>query len=71
MHLGNLLPQTVHIPSLDIRIEFEAGETIHTENSYKYRPGQAEALLTAAGFATTATWTDDKERFAVCLARTR
>ena len=71
MHLGNLLPQTVRIPALDMRIEFEAGETIHTENSYKYRPGQAEDLLKAAGFTPTATWTDDREHFAVCLARTR
>jgi uncharacterized SAM-dependent methyltransferase len=71
MHLGNLLPQTVHIPALEMRIEFEGGETIHTENSYKYRPGQAEDLLTAAGFTTTGTWTDDQDRFAVCLARMR
>jgi L-histidine Nalpha-methyltransferase len=69
MHLGNTLPQTVHIPSLDMRIEFRPGETIHTENSYKYAPGQAEAILTAAGFTPTATWMDEKEQFAVCLAR--
>ena len=69
MHLGNQLPQTVRIPALDMRLEFSAGETIHTENSYKYRPGQAEALLTAAGFTPTAAWTDEKGWFAVCLAR--
>jgi dimethylhistidine N-methyltransferase len=69
MHLGNQLPQTVHIPALDLRIEFRPGETIHTENSYKYAPGQAETTLTAAGFTPTATWMDDKNQFAVCLAR--
>ncbi|KAA6455698.1 L-histidine N(alpha)-methyltransferase [Acidobacteria bacterium AB60] len=69
MHLGNTLPQTVHIPSLDLRVEFEAGETIHTENSYKYLPGQAETLLRAAGFAPEETWTDEKGWFSVCLAR--
>src|ERR1035437_9350647 len=31
MHLANLLPQTVQIPPLDLRIDFTAGETIHTD----------------------------------------
>jgi len=69
MHLGNMLPQTVRIPAIDLRMEFEAGETIHTENSYKYQPGQAEALLTSAGFALEHTWTDERCWFSVCLAR--
>ncbi len=55
--------------ALDIDVDFAAGETIHTENSYKYRPGQAEALLAEAGFAPTATWTDARGWFAVCLGR--
>ena len=69
MHLANLLPQTVQIPALDMRLEFSAGETIHTENSYKYQPGQAEAMLVEAGFDPATTWTDEKGWFAVCLAR--
>ncbi len=69
MHLGNQMPQTVKIPSLDMRLEFAAGETIHTENSYKYQPGQAEAMLSEVGFTPTATWTDEKGWFAVVLAR--
>ncbi len=69
MHLVSRKRQRVKIPALDLKIDFAAGETIHTENSYKYRPGQAEALLSKAGFTPTATWTDELERFAVCLAR--
>ncbi len=69
MHLANLLPQTVQIPALDLRLEFSAGETIHTENSYKYRPGQAESMLTEAGFAPATTWTDERGWFAVSLAQ--
>jgi L-histidine Nalpha-methyltransferase len=69
MHLVSPRRQTVKIPSLDLRIDFAAAETIHTENSYKYRLGQAEALLGKSGFTPTQTWTDDEERFAVCLAR--
>ena len=69
MHLGNQLPQTVKISALDLRLEFQAGETIHTENSYKYVPGQVEAMLRTAGFEPEHTWTDEKGWFSVCLAR--
>src|SRR5206468_83827 len=71
MHLESLRPQIVQIPALDLRVRFAAGETIHTENSYKYRPGQAEALLRAAGFEPEKTWTDKNGWFAVCLAKCR
>jgi len=55
--------------ALDFAVEFAAGESIHTENSYKYRPGQAEALLKETGFRAEATWTDPRGWFAVCLGR--
>jgi dimethylhistidine N-methyltransferase len=68
MHLMSRRRQRVKIPSLDLKIDLALRETIHTENSYKYLPGQAEALLARTGFTPTATWTDEQERFAVCLA---
>jgi uncharacterized SAM-dependent methyltransferase len=52
-----------------LTVEFAVGETIHTENSYKYQPGQAEALLKETGFRAEATWTDERGWFAVCLGR--
>jgi dimethylhistidine N-methyltransferase len=48
---------------------FAAGEWIHTENSYKYRPSDAVGLLGQAGFAATRVWTDPKQWFAVVYAR--
>lgn len=69
MHLESLGTQRVDIPALDLRLHFTKGETIHTENSYKYKPGQAEATLAAAGFEPVQTWKDEREWFAVCLAR--
>ena len=72
IHLVSLREQTVLLPSppdFDLRIRFAAGETIHTENSYKYHPGQAEAMLKIAGFAPAHTWTDERGWFAVCLAK--
>jgi dimethylhistidine N-methyltransferase len=69
MHIVSRKRQKVRIPALDLKIDFALGESIHTENSYKYRPGQAEALLSKAGFTPAATWMDDQQRFVVCLAR--
>jgi len=71
MHLVSESKQTVWLPGIDLRVNFKAGEGIHTENSYKYRPGDAEALLTKAGFKPEATWTDECGWFAVCLARAK
>ncbi len=69
MHLESCADQRVRFASLDWEVEFGAGETIHTENSYKYRPGDAEAMLAAAGFASAGTWTDERGWFEVCLGR--
>jgi L-histidine Nalpha-methyltransferase len=52
-----------------LTVGFACGETIHTENSYKFRPGQAESMLEEAGFTPAATWTDERGWFAVCLGR--
>ena len=48
---------------------FEAGERIHTENSYKWRCDDFEALLRDAGFARVQTWTDAQGWYAVMLAQ--
>lgn len=39
------------------------GETIHTENSYKYTPAEARLLARAAGWEPLAFWTDPREMF--------
>lgn len=69
MHLGSRIAQKVWLAALDMEVEFAAGETIHTENSYKYRPGQAAAMLSEAGFASAGSWTDERGWFEVCLGR--
>jgi dimethylhistidine N-methyltransferase len=50
-------------------LRFAAGDRIHTENSWKYRPQDFAQLLQQAGFAHTTTWTDRAGWFAVMLAR--
>ena len=48
---------------------FEAGQRIHTENSYKYRQSAAVGLLEQAGFQANHVWTDAQGWFAVIHAR--
>jgi dimethylhistidine N-methyltransferase len=69
MHLESRSEQAVRLAALDLDIEFAEGESIHTENSYKYSTSAAEAMLSGAGFTPAATWTDAQGWFAVCLAR--
>jgi len=40
MHLVSRIAQQANVGALDFAVEFAAGESIHTENSYKYRPGR-------------------------------
>ena len=65
MHLQSRRAQTVQVAGETIR--FAAGETIHTENSYKHTlPGFA-ALAAAAGWTTQQVWTDPAGLFSLHL----
>ena len=44
-----------------------AGETIHTENSYKWTPREARLLARASGWAPVEAWSDDDRRFSLHL----
>ena len=68
MHLESLITQEVAIPALELTVGFRRGESIHTENSYKFTPERVEALLGRAGFAVRKSWTDAKKWFGVYLA---
>ena len=67
MHLVSARAQDVRIG--ERRFHFEAGETIHTENSYKYRPDAFEALAVRAGWRREAMLTDPQELFALFALR--
>ena len=72
MHLESLVRQIVHIPANSagpaITLTFHPGETIHTENSYKFTPTSITGLLGSAGFQTASSWQDPAGLFAVTLA---
>jgi len=63
MHLKARRPLTVRVAGATVR--FREGETIHTENSYKYTPARIKALATGAGWTVRRLWTDAKCWFAV------
>jgi L-histidine N-alpha-methyltransferase len=66
MHLEAREALCVRWPGAERR--FEAGERIHTENSYKWQPGDFQALLHDAGFRDVRHWTDERGWFSVFLA---
>ena len=63
MHLASLSLQRVQLGSH--RWRFARGETIHTENSYKYSIDDFRALAQRAGFARAKVWTDRRGLFAL------
>ena len=63
MHLASLKRQRVKV--CGECIDFRAGETIHTENSYKYSVESFGALARGAGWTPTAVWTDPDNYFSV------
>jgi dimethylhistidine N-methyltransferase len=68
MHLESLLAQKVAVRAVDLEVRFSLGETIHTENSYKFTDQGVSALLTRAGFKLRKQWSDDNKWFTVYLA---
>jgi dimethylhistidine N-methyltransferase len=67
MHLVSRDAQEVHVAGRTIA--FGRGETIHTENSYKYSIESFQALAAAAGWAPLALWTDAQNYFSVHALR--
>ena len=63
MHLISLKPQTVGVAGR--RFDFQRGESIHTENSYKYSAAEFRALAASAGWRAGKLWTDAKGLFAL------
>jgi dimethylhistidine N-methyltransferase len=63
MHLVSRVAQTVRVVGRSF--QFAAGESIHTENSYKYSLEQFRALARGAGWQSDRTWTDPARDFSV------
>ena len=64
MHLVSRSRQSVRIDALEIEVRLERDETIHTENSYKYRESDLRVLAREGGFEIEHMWTDSRSWFA-------
>jgi len=69
MHLVSRKSQTVTVGGEPF--EFEPGETIHTENSYKYTRDGFKNLARQAGWIEHALWTDSAGNFSVRALKIR
>lgn len=69
MHLRAEEAHEVRIPRLDLRIPFEAGETIHTEISRKFTPRSVERLLAKAGLEMEAWYAPADRSFGLSVSR--
>jgi len=67
IHLVSEVRQRVEIDALGLAVDFDAGEGIHIEDSYKYSVGEIRGLAEEAGLAVEATWLDDDGRFSLNL----
>ncbi len=67
MHLVSRRAQVIEIDGR--RFAFEAGESLHTENSYKYTVPGFAALARRAGYRSERVWTDERRWFSVHLLR--
>ncbi|MFA6266192.1 MAG: L-histidine N(alpha)-methyltransferase [Pseudolabrys sp.] len=63
MHLASLKRQKVKVAGECF--DFRAGETIHTENSYKYTAESLAALARGVGWEPAGVWTDKDGYFSI------
>lgn len=65
MHLISQLDQVVNVAGTTVIVR--QGESIHTENSYKYHLNALERMANQSGFRFETVWTDERDYFALVL----
>jgi len=68
MLLRSEVDQTVHVPALELTVDFAQGEEMRTEISAKFRRAGVESELAAEGMRLVEWWTDEREDFALSLS---
>jgi len=63
IHLISLRDQTIHLNNTTVTLA--RGESIHTENSYKFTIKEFEQLAASVGFKVEHVWTDRKQWFSI------
>jgi|SRR5579859_4851831 len=67
MHLVSDRIQTVRLG--DLTVAFAEGETIHTENSYKFTPDRLAEIAERAGWQVDELWASDELPFGIALLK--
>ncbi|MES9852113.1 MAG: L-histidine N(alpha)-methyltransferase [Candidatus Thiodiazotropha sp. L084R] len=68
----HLMSTRQHILRIDgHQFEFEAGESLHTENSYKYAPEEFIGMASDCGYDEIKYWVDEDDMFAIYLLQVR
>jgi dimethylhistidine N-methyltransferase len=69
MYLRSKSRQQIRIRDAGLTVVLEAGETIWTESSHKFRVEDVSAMAQSAGFCCEAQWVDEEWPFAESLLR--
>jgi len=69
MHLESKLDQQVRIGAIGKMFYFKKGETIHTENSYKYSLPTLNRLVKKAGLQAIRNFTDPNKQYTLILLK--
>ncbi len=67
MHLRSKKSQQVLIEKAGVTVHFDPGETIHTENSYKYTLEKLKRMCSQTGFQLQRQWQDPRGYFSLNL----
>ena len=67
MHLESLGAQTVNLAKINLTVSFATGETVHTENSYKFNLQDLQHLASISNFELRRSWFDREKRFGSTL----
>jgi len=67
MHLFSREAQVVKLKALGLEVHFAKGESVHTENSYKFEIDALSNLASETNFRLAETWFDSRRRFSVNL----
>ncbi len=68
-YLVSRRPRKVRVEAIDETFAFKAGETIHTESSYKFTLPQIRKMAADSGFVIADKYLDSEHWFADCLWR--
>ena len=69
MHLRSLVDHKVTIEKTNDEIHFSSGESIITENSYKFSESEIKSLINNSGLEISHIWYDKRNFYSLVLAK--